>query len=69
MKNINSINHDIFNVGSGTEISIIDLAKKMSNNITYIPKRPGEAINNLSSSEKLQSKTDWKPKTYILEWI
>lgn len=69
MKNIDTINHDVFNVGSGTEVSIIDLAKKMSNNITYIPKRPGEAINNLSSSEKLQSKTDWNPKTYILEWI
>lgn len=69
MKNIDAINHDVFNVGSETEVSIIDLAKKISNDITYIPKRPGEAVNNLCSSKKLQSKTGWKPKTYILEWI
>lgn len=69
MNNIDNINHDVFNVGSGTEVSIIDLAKKMSDDIIYIPKRPGEVVNNLSSSNKLQSRTKWKPKRYILEWI
>ena len=68
-KNLNSIEHDVFNVGSGTEVSIIDLAKQMSDDIVFIENRAGEAKNNLSSSEKLQSKTGWKPTTYILEWI
>jgi len=69
MKNIDNIKHDVFNVGSATEISIINLAKKISNNIIFIPKRSGEAINNLSSNKKLISKTNWRPKTYIMEWI
>lgn len=68
-KNLNSIKHDVFNVGSGTEVSIIDLAKQMSDDIVFIEKRPGEATNNLSSNEKLQSKIGWKPTTYILQWI
>jgi UDP-glucose 4-epimerase len=68
-KNLNSIEHDVFNVGSGTEVSIIDLAKQMSDDIVFIEKRPGEAINNLSSNKKLQSKIGWNPTTYILQWI
>jgi UDP-glucose 4-epimerase len=68
-KNLNSIRHDVFNVGSETEVSIIDLAKQMSDDIVFIENRAGEAKNNLSSSEKLQSKTGWKPTTYILKWI
>jgi UDP-glucose 4-epimerase len=68
-KNLDYIGYDIFNVGSGTEVSIIDLAKQISDDIIFIEKRSGEVINNLSSSEKLQSKLGWKPTTYILEWI
>ena len=69
MNNINKINHDIFNVGSGTEVSVIDLAKSISDDIIFIPKRQGEAINNLCSNQKLMSNTNWKPKVNIIDWI
>ena len=69
MNNINKINHDTFNVGSGTEVSVIDLAKTISDDIIFIPKRQGEAINNLCSNKKLMSNTNWKPKVNIIDWI
>lgn len=69
MKHINNINHDVFNVGSGTEISIIDLAKKISNNIVFISNRQGEVNNNICSTVKLQSKTGWTPKILIGDYL
>lgn len=69
MNNMDKIKHDVYNIGSGTEVSVIDLAKSISDNIVFIPERKGEANNNLSSSKKIQSCLGWKPQTYILEWI
>ena len=58
-----------YNIGSGTEVSVLELANKISENITFIPKRKGEAINNLCSNEKFFAKTGWTPSVSILEWI
>jgi UDP-glucose 4-epimerase len=60
---------EIFNVGSGTTTSVIELAKKISDNIVFIDERKGEAKNNLSSSDKLKKITGWKPSISILDWI
>ncbi len=69
MNHINDINHDIFNVSSGTEISIIDVAKKISDNIVFIDNRPGEVSNNLCSNMKLRSKIGWSPKTFLGDYL
>lgn len=66
-KNIRSGN--VYNVGSGVAIKIIDLAKSISHNITFIPQRKGEADNNLCSIEKLQKEINWKPSINILKWL
>jgi len=66
-KNLRSGN--VYNVGSGLAIKIIDLAKAISQNIKFIPPRQGEAENNLCSVEKLQKEINWKPTINILKWL
>lgn len=60
---------NIFNVSSNTSTSILQLAKTISDKITHIPERSGEAKSNLASSQKLQSATGWGPTVDILAWI
>jgi UDP-glucose 4-epimerase len=62
-------NANIFNVSSGRETQILDLAKIVSNNISYIPSRKGEAKNNLASSKKLSDLTGWKSSVFIEDWL
>jgi len=60
---------NIFNVSSGKETKILDLAKLISDNIVHIEPRKGEAKNNLASSKKLTDLTGWKSTLNIEEWI
>jgi UDP-glucose 4-epimerase len=60
---------DVFNIGSGIAVSILELAKEISSNITFIPERLGEAKNNLCTNEKFSKLTNWKPSLNILNWI
>jgi UDP-glucose 4-epimerase len=60
---------NVFNVSSHTSTSILQLAKTISENITHIPERLGEAKSNLASSKKLKSVTGWQSTVDILEWI
>jgi UDP-glucose 4-epimerase len=65
-KNLRSGN--VYNVGSGLAIKIIDLAKAISQNIKFIPPRQGEAENNLCSVEKLQKEIrGHKTKNFLLK--
>jgi UDP-glucose 4-epimerase len=58
-----------YNIGSGTEVSVLELANAISDNIVFIEKRKGEALNNLCSNEKFFAKTGWTPTVSILDWI
>jgi len=60
---------DIFNIGYGKTVKVIDLAKSINNNIIFIEERKGEAVNNLSSYTKFCKLTGWAPTTHILDWI
>lgn len=60
---------DTFNIGSANPVKIIDLAKSIDTNITFIPERKGEAKNNLCSYDKFAKATGWSPKTNIMDWI
>jgi UDP-glucose 4-epimerase len=62
-------NADVFNVGSSKEISVLELANKISNNIVFIPERLGEAKNNLCSYQKFFNATVWTPSVDVLEWL
>ena len=60
---------NIYNVGSGKAIKIIDIAKVISENMIFIPVRQGEADNNLCSNKKLMNAINWIPQINILDWL
>lgn len=57
------------NLGSGKNISIVDLAKIISNDIIFIPPRDGEAENTLAKISKAKQILGFKPKINIINWI
>jgi UDP-glucose 4-epimerase len=63
---------EIFNLGTGTNYSINELALMFKDDIEYIPKRPGEAWITLADIEKTTSKLNWLPsaklKDYVKNW-
>jgi UDP-glucose 4-epimerase len=59
----------VFNVGTGTNHSIWELAGMISDNIKFIPPRPGEAQETLADNFKLCLHTGWKPTKSIVDYI
>ena len=60
---------EVYNVGTGKSISIIELANKISDNIEYVAPRDGEARYSCADITKIQSDYDWKPQKTLDEWI
>lgn len=58
----------IINVGTGENVSIIDLAKGISDDVWFCEKRPGEAKETLADNSKMVS-IGWKPTKTIKEWV
>ena len=59
----------IFNVGSGKNISIKNIAQMISQDIEYLPERQGEAKATLADIKKIKSVLDWDPKMNLENWI
>jgi len=59
----------VFNIGTGKNISILDLAKQISDNYTFIPDRVGEAKTTLANIDKAKTILNWQPNVELLEWI
>ena len=62
-------NSEIYNIGGGKETSINTIAKMISDNKVYIPKRPGEPDRSLADIKKIKSELNWKPKINIEEGV
>jgi len=60
---------ETYNVGSGKNYSIIDIANLISNDVKFIPERIGEVQETLSSIEKFTNLTGWTPKVSLLNWL
>lgn len=70
IENWNRVNDaSVYNIGSGKDIAILDLAKIISKNIQFISSRKGEATNNLCSNVKFTRLTKWNPTILVLEWL
>jgi UDP-glucose 4-epimerase len=59
----------LFNIGTGKNHSVIELANLISSNITYVPARPGEARITLANNTKAQTSLGWKSKHTLEEYI
>ena len=62
-------NGEIYNVGSGKEISINFIANLVSGNKLSVPKRPGETNRSLADISKIKRQLNWKPKITIEKGI
>jgi len=60
--------YNIYNIGSGDEIKIIDIAKTFNHEIKFIEERK-EPKRSLSNIEKIEEEYGWEPKTNVIEWL
>lgn len=61
--------NDCFNVGFGKTISILDMAKMISDNYTFIDKREGESEITWADISKAQSVLGWSPGVGLEAYI
>ena len=59
----------VYNVGSGENISILEIAKMISDDCVFISPRPGEAKTTLANIDKIKKLFEWNPKINIKAWI
>lgn len=59
----------VYNIGSGENISILEIANMISNNQTHIPPRDGEARTTLACIDKAKNTFGWEPKFNVRNWI
>ena len=59
----------VYNVGSGKNYSVNDIASFISNDTINIPPRVGEARNSLANIDKIYKTFAWKPETDVEQWI
>jgi UDP-glucose 4-epimerase len=60
---------EVYNIASGSEISVLNIANILKHKIIFIPKRPGEPNRLLADIYKAKTHLNWKPKTKILDGI
>jgi len=60
---------ELYNVGTGVNYSVLELANMISNEIKYIPARPGEARESLALNFKLKHDMGWAPTVKLEDYI
>jgi UDP-glucose 4-epimerase len=60
---------EIYNVGSGENISILEIAQMISDHYIHISSREGEARTTLANIDKIEKTFGWEPKIKIRQWI
>lgn len=60
---------EVFNLGSGVNYSINELAKMFNYPVKYVPKRLGEAKETLADIRHTQKKLLWNPSFSIQDYI
>lgn len=59
----------VYNVGTGTNYSISQIARQISDNTINIAPRPGEARTSLAVISKITKTFGWQPKMKLEDWI
>ncbi len=60
---------EMYQLGTGKNYSITELAQLFSEKIEYIPKRPGEADVTLADWKPVYEATGWKAKVAIADYV
>jgi UDP-glucose 4-epimerase len=61
MASLSNETHSVINIGSGTPITVQELADSISEYQIYLPKRPGEPDLTHADIRKAERLLDWKP--------
>lgn len=64
-----SVYGQVFNVGTGRNHSVNEIAKMISDNTVNIPPRLGESRITLANNEKLKTTFGWEPKVKLEDWV
>jgi UDP-glucose 4-epimerase len=59
----------IYNIGNGENISILEIANQISEEHVHIPPRDGEARTTLACIDKARNTFGWQPKFNVKKWI
>jgi len=59
----------VYNVGTGTNYSISQIARMISDDTINIAPRPGEARTSLANIVKIKKTFGWEPKMKLEDWI
>ena len=59
----------VYNIGSGKNYSVNEIASFISDDTINIPPRIGEARNSLANIDKIQKTFAWKPEVDVEQWI
>ena len=60
---------EVYNIGTGTNYSINQIARMISNNTVNIAPRSGEARVSLANIRKICKTFGWEPKMKLEDWI
>jgi len=69
MNTKNNVFGEIFNVGTGTNHSVLDLVRMIEGDHNHLPARSGEARDTLANNNKITAVLGWQPKETIENWI
>ena len=68
-KNFDEIKHEVINIGSGKDISVLEVAQLVrgifglrEEAIVFVPDRPGQVSRHIASITKAQRLLGWEPK-------
>jgi UDP-glucose 4-epimerase len=59
----------VYNVGTGTNYSVNQISRMISDNTINIAPRPGEARISLANNQKLCKTFGWKPTMVLEDWV
>lgn len=60
---------EMYNIGYGSNYSILEIANMISNDVKFIPPRIGEVQETLASNQKFKDLTGWVPKVSLIDWL
>ncbi|MBV9159677.1 MAG: NAD-dependent epimerase/dehydratase family protein [Candidatus Kaiserbacteria bacterium] len=60
---------DGYAIGSGEKISILELAKLFSDNITMLPERKGNRMLSAIDTSKIEKEFGWKPEMNVRKYV
>ena len=59
----------VFNVGTGTNHSVLELSELVGGDHVFIPERTGEASTTLADIDKIRGVLGWEPTVKLEDWI